>query len=64
MNSITLNQEELQALNQFINEIPTKYGIFLINTLNSAARRNEQEKQAADDAAKTVVPPSAEQATA
>lgn len=39
--SITLDAQDIQSLNDFIQEIPTKYGVSLINFLNQAVRKNE-----------------------
>ena len=41
---ITLSEENLKELQKFIDEIPTKYGVALIQFLNNIA---EEQKKAA-----------------
>lgn len=42
---LTLNQQELQELDKFIQEMPTKYGLPLLNFING--KITEQSKKVA-----------------
>lgn len=45
MNQIVLNQEKLQQLEAFIQEMPVKYGLPLIQFLSELAKEQEEPKE-------------------
>jgi hypothetical protein len=48
MNQIVLNQEKLQQLEAFIQEMPVKYGLPLIQFLNELAKEQQPEEPKED----------------
>ena len=46
---ITLNEQEVQNLVNFVNDIPTKYGLPLINFINSKLGQKDQPQPTNDD---------------
>lgn len=46
---ITLNEQEVQNLVNFVNDMPTKYGLPLINFINSKLPQNDQPQPTNDD---------------
>lgn len=49
---LTLNQEDLKELNNFLQELPLKYGLPLLNFING--KITEQKKAAAEVTLETV----------
>ena len=46
---ITLNEQEVQNLVNFVNDMPTKYGLPLINFINSKLAQKDQPQPTKDD---------------
>ena len=46
---ITLNEQEVQNLVNFVNDMPTKYGLPLINFINSKLAQKDQPQPTNDD---------------
>ena len=46
---ITLNEQEVQNLVNFVNDMPTKYGLPLINFTNSKLAQTDQPQPTKDD---------------
>ena len=46
---ITLNEQEVQNLVNFVNDMPTKYGLPLINFINSKLSQKNQPQPTNDD---------------
>lgn len=42
---ITLNEEQVKQLEAIIGEMPTKYGISILNILNAAAQESKKEEE-------------------
>ena len=40
---LTLNQQEIKEIQDYLNEIPTKYGLPLINYLNMKLQQNGEQ---------------------
>ncbi len=54
---ITLNEQQLAELNQFFQELPTKYGVPLIQWFKQIQdEQNEQKKQTKDSSINPNVP--------
>jgi len=49
---LTLNQEDLKELNNFLQELPLKYGLPLLNFING--KITEQKKTASEVPVETV----------
>ena len=43
MKQLTLNEEQLKALDAFLQELPMKYGAPIVNFLNEAIKSQEAE---------------------
>lgn len=43
MKTITLNEEQLKALDAFLQELPMKYGAPIVNFLNEAMKAQEAQ---------------------
>lgn len=50
---LELNQEDLKVLDNFIQEMPTKYGLPLLNFIN--AKITEKNKKASEEVTSVVV---------
>ena len=46
---IILNEQEVQNLVNFVNDMPTKYGLPLINFINSKLAQKDQPQPTNDD---------------
>lgn len=42
---ITLNEEQVKQLEAIISEMPTKYGISILNILNAAAQESKKDEE-------------------
>lgn len=49
MNQITLTQEDLQKLDAFIQELPVKYGLPLIQFLNELSKEKDSSEEEVEE---------------